>query len=85
MSNLGNKTDYEPSVIAVHGLAAHPLETWVQKSEKWNWLENQLIDLFPSARVWTFGYDSSWCGDFAVETILSEVAAKLLDAIKSKV
>lgn len=35
--------------------------------------------------MWTFGYDSSWCGDFSVETDLNEVAGKLLEAIVAKV
>lgn len=73
------------SVIAVHGLAADPIKTWVHKDEDCNWLENQLVDLLPEARVWTFGYDSSWCGDSSVDTDLNEVAGKLLDAILAKV
>lgn len=69
----------------MHGLAADPVGTWVQKKEDWNWLENQLVDSLPRARVWTFGYDSSWCGDFSVDTVLHEVAGTLLDVIKAKV
>jgi hypothetical protein len=64
------------SVIAVHGLAADPVGTWVQKKQNWNWLENQLVSSLPRARIWTFGYDSSWCGDFSVETRLHEVAGR---------
>lgn len=71
--------------MAIHGLAAHPVETWVAKKGKWNWLENQLLSIIPEARVWTFGYDSSWCGDKSVDTRLSEVASKLLDAIEQNV
>lgn len=72
-------------VIAVHGFGAHPVNTWVEKSEGWNWLERQLVDLIPRASVWTFGYDSTWTGDQSVSTRLSEITAKLLDAIKQKV
>jgi hypothetical protein len=71
--------------VAVHGLAANPVETWVVKKGKWNWLENQLIDIIPDARVWTFGYNSTWVGDKSVDARLDEVASKLLDAIYDKV
>ena len=54
------------------------------KDKKWNWLENQLVRLLPEARIWTFGYNSSWCGDFSVDTVLNEVAGTLLDAIIAK-
>lgn len=71
--------------MAVHGLAADPVGTWVEKEEKWNWLENQLVGIIPEARIWTFGYNSSWCGDKSVDTRLNEVATKLLDEIHQKV
>lgn len=61
------------------------MTTWVKKGEGWNWLEKQLVGLLPEARVWTFGYDSSWCGDLSVDTDLNEVASKLLDAIVANV
>ena len=59
--------------------------TWVKKDEGWNWLEKQLVSLLPEARIWTFGYDSSWCGEFSVDTDLSEVSGKLLDAVVANV
>lgn len=31
--------------------------------------------------MWTFGYDSSWFGDFSVDTIIDEAANMLLDGI----
>lgn len=71
--------------MAVHGLAADPVETWVTKNGKWNWLKTQLISIIPEAQVWTFGYDSRWCGDKAIDTRLGEVAVKLLDAIDRNV
>ena len=71
--------------MAVHGLAAHPVETWVAKEGKWNGLQHQLVRIIPGARVWTFGYDSTWCEDKSVDPRLSEVASKLLDAIDQNV
>ncbi len=73
------------SVVAVHGLAADPLQTWVAKKGEWNWLKNQLIEIIPDAQVWTFGYESNWTGDNSVDTRLSEVATSLVDAICEKV
>ena len=57
------------------------METWVDKDENWNWLENQLVDLIPRARVWTLGYDTCSFGDFSVDTIIDEAANMLLDGI----
>lgn len=80
-----HKVDSGLSIVAVHGLAADPIETWVVKEEKWNWLENQLVSIIPEARVWIFGYDSTWCGDKSVDIRLNEVVENFLDAIDSKV
>lgn len=44
-------------------------------------MEKELVQLIPRARVWTFGYDSSWSGDFSVDTTINEAAESLLDAI----
>lgn len=80
-----NQTDHQNSILAVHGLAADPVQTWVTKEGKWNWLDNQLVNLIPEARVWTFGYNSRWVGNQSVDVRLNEVASKLLDAIDSNV
>ena len=75
------------SVVAVHGLSADPVTTWADKSEKNeqpNWLERQLVDIIPEARVWTFGYDSTWFGDGKVNGSLYLAATRLLDAMKVK-
>ncbi|SLM34104.1 Alpha/Beta hydrolase fold [Lasallia pustulata] len=74
------------NVIAVHGLAAHPLYTWVRKGvdKSWNWLEHQLVEFIPGARVWTFGYESNWLGDEAISTSHEDVAVALLDGLHDK-
>ena len=71
----------------MHGIAvADAVMTWVEKAqgEGWNWLTNQLVDVLPEARVWTFGFDSTWYGDKAVDTTLTDVAKRLLDDIKRR-
>ena len=69
----------------MHGLAvADATRTWIDKSQsrEWNWLTNQLVDVLPEARVWTFGYDSSWYGEKSVDSSLTDVAKRLLDDLK---
>lgn len=81
------------SVIAVHGLnpknkdpKLHAWETWTSKSrirkdgEKKGdlWLQEQLPNSFPEARMWLYQYDSSI---FANKPSLVEAANEFLDKI----
>ena len=57
------------SIVAVHGLGAHPKWAWVHKKEggedvNWladpNLLPKKLSDAGIEARIMTFGYESKW-------------------------
>ena len=80
------------SVVAVHGIGAHPDDTWckdveLDKSGKLrsvNWLKDP--EMLPSsmedARIMRYGYQSQWFDKDALEQNASRVAPGLLDALK---
>ena len=76
--------------MAVHGLGAHPDETWSKKRETesgsvWiNWLEepDMLPAAVPSARIMRYGYKSGWFGQDSIKATASSVAQKLLLALR---
>jgi hypothetical protein len=47
------------SIVAVHGLNGSARKTWTDKESGKFWLEDFLPHAIPSARIMTFGYDSS--------------------------
>ena len=71
------------SVIAVHGIGAHPDRTWV--SNKINWLHNEhmLPAAIPNSRIFAFGYASEWLGKEAINQRLPLVAEQLLRSLMS--
>lgn len=52
------------SIVAFHGLGAHPYFTWTAKLpghlQRVNWLSEFLPEEFPGARVMTFGHNADW-------------------------
>lgn len=46
------------SVVAIHGLGGTARKTWTDPASGNFWLEDNLPDGFPKARIMTFGYDS---------------------------
>lgn len=74
------------SVVAIHGLGAHPDDTWCNnvgsKEElEWvNWLEApfMLPNDIPNARIMRYGYMSQWFGKNAIKQSTSEVAKDFL-------
>jgi hypothetical protein len=71
------------SVVAVHGIGAHPKITWTHKKTGINWLahETMLPAALPRARIMAFGYNSVWFGPDPVKQSLDGVASKLLGAL----
>lgn len=48
------------SLVAVHGLGGHPIQTWTDPKTKKCWLKDEefLPRDVPSARVLSFGYNA---------------------------
>lgn len=72
------------SIVAVHGIGAHPVDAWQHRKTKANWLSEKkmLPAKLPRARIMSYGYQSYWFGDDAVKTSIDGVATKLLQDLK---
>jgi hypothetical protein len=78
------------SIIAIHGIGAHPNDTWSKNivtkegSHYVNWLSDvtMLPAVVPSARIMRYGYESAWFGSDAMRQNTSIVAKRLLLALK---
>ncbi|KAF5844167.1 hypothetical protein GGP41_002254, partial [Bipolaris sorokiniana] len=78
------------SIVAVHGLGAHPDDSWCKNAgtteePQWrNWLveHDMLPAVAPSARIMRYGYESQWFGQEAMQQSVSTVAERLLRALK---
>lgn len=80
------------SIVAVHGLGAHPDDTWTKKRSgkegrdvRWvNWLEEEdmLPAVVPNARIMRYGYKSDWFGPAAIKQSARNVAARLSVALR---
>jgi hypothetical protein len=76
------------SIVAVHGMGAHPDDTWCKKVDGHdgpayvNWLKDErfLPAIVPRARIMRYGYSSQWFGKDAIKTKTSDISqAFLLD------
>ncbi|RAR00817.1 TPR-like protein [Stemphylium lycopersici] len=82
--------DSPVSIVAVHGLGAHPDDSWCKNAgtadePKWrNWLieDDMLPAVAPNARIMRYGYESQWFGQEAMQQSASTVAERLLRALK---
>jgi hypothetical protein len=76
--------------VAVHGLGAHPDETWsknrgTESEPVWvNWLEeaDMLPAAVPKTRIMRYGYKSGWFGQDSVKQTARTVAQTLLSALR---
>jgi hypothetical protein len=74
------------SIVAIHGIGAHPDHTWsknvgTKEAPRFvNWLSDgtMLPTVVPSARIMRYGYESAWFGCDAIGLSASEVAVRLL-------
>jgi hypothetical protein len=79
----------EVSIVAVHGLGAHPDDTWTKRrgpteDDIWvNWLHEK--DMLPAtvsqARIMRYGYKSDWVGPEAIKQSVRAVSPRLLAAL----
>jgi hypothetical protein len=80
------------SIVAIHGLGAHPDDSWCAnvgtgESPQWvNWLEEEsmLPAVAPNARIMRYGYQSQWFGKEIMQQSVSTVAERLLINLKRK-
>lgn len=80
------------SIVAVHGLGAHPDDSWcknigtVEEPQWFNWLveDSMLPAVVPHARIMRYGYQSEWFGKEAMQQSVSTVADRLLRALKRR-
>ncbi|KAH8726768.1 hypothetical protein GQ44DRAFT_158670 [Phaeosphaeriaceae sp. PMI808] len=75
-------------IVAIHGLGAHPDDTWSRRrngeSEYVNWLSDprMLPQAVPNARIMRYGYESGWFGKQQIKSRTSTVAKRLLIALR---
>jgi hypothetical protein len=78
------------SIIAIHGMGAHPDDTWCKGvgagNDEVNWLQdtNMLPAAVPNSRVMRYGYHSQWFGKDAIKTKASNISQQLLFDLKLK-
>ncbi|MCJ1429508.1 hypothetical protein MMC29_007423, partial [Sticta canariensis] len=79
-------------IIAIHGIGAHPDDTWRKivdagsSNERYvNWLRdtNMLPAAIPNARIMRYGYESHWFGE-TIKLKASTVAQRLLQNLKRR-
>jgi hypothetical protein len=78
------------SIIAIHGIGAHPDDTWckdvgtAESPQRVNWLqaEEMLPAIAPYARIMRYGYKSQWFGKEAMRLTVSTLAQRLLQALR---
>jgi hypothetical protein len=54
------------SIVAVHGLGGHAINTWTHASTGKLWLRDFLPLAIPNARIMSFGYDSKVVGSRSI-------------------
>ncbi|KAK0706162.1 Alpha/Beta hydrolase protein, partial [Lasiosphaeria miniovina] len=70
------------SVVAVHGLNGHRIETWTQTSgmgESTLWLKDLLHTKLPGVRVMTFGYDATVLGNTSEQKVRNHAGSLLAE------
>lgn len=78
------------SIVAVHGLGAHPDDTWTQRRGSAddgtyvNWLQEKdmLAASVSDVRIMRYGYKSGWFGPDTIKQSVRQIAPRLLAALQ---
>ena len=79
------------SIVAIHGIGAHPDDTWCKKVNEGrpgehyvNWLKDprMLPAIAPTARIMRYGYESQWFGEDPIRQKAAVVAHRLLLSLR---
>lgn len=72
------------SIVAVHGIGAHPDRTW--ETGNVNWLRDiqMLPSIVPTARIMRYGYESRWYGDNPIQQSVESVSSSLLQDLRNE-
>jgi hypothetical protein len=73
---------YNVDIVAVHGLGGDAYKTWTHDNGTL-WLRDSLLKDLPSARVFTYGYDSTFVFSRGTST-LRDFARGLLEDVRSE-
>jgi hypothetical protein len=73
---------YNVDIVAVHGLGGGAYTTWTHDNGTL-WLRDSLLKDLPSARVFTYGYDSTFVFSRGTST-LRDFARALLEDVRSE-
>jgi hypothetical protein len=68
------------SIVAIHGLNGHALNTFTHPTTRVLWLRDLLPDALPNSRIMTFGYNAKF-KNFTVLQDLRCIAKKLLSEL----
>ncbi|THX71514.1 hypothetical protein D6D04_09473, partial [Aureobasidium pullulans] len=93
LAEATDEGDRSVDIVAIHGIGAHPDDTWckpreasrdAENSESFvNWLSDPIMlpQVVPNARVMRYGYKSAWAGAMAIRHNTSQVAHRFLLAL----
>lgn len=65
------------SLVAIHGLNGHALETWTHKQSRVMWLRDLLPQALPNIRIMTYGYNAKF-RNFTAQQDIRSISTKLL-------
>ncbi|KAH0609232.1 uncharacterized protein H6S33_012718 [Morchella sextelata] len=68
------------SIIAVTGLAGHAFGSWKSRGENTMWLRDFLPEHVPTARILTYGYDSTLHRNLSISGI-DDFSTRLLEVV----
>ncbi|KAL9628880.1 MAG: hypothetical protein Q9164_007118, partial [Protoblastenia rupestris] len=78
-STTPDNLTHQIDLCFVHGLGAKPLDNWHKNGHIW--IQDNLPDALPYARVMTFGYNASYTGD-ATSGRIRDFGKQLLEALR---